>query len=153
MKNNNLDERQEQVLLKLEHNSCWIAYWGLLVSLLVQIVLFGFDPARLAGEWCIFMVLSIYLSYTCLKNGIWDRRLKPNFKTNLIVSIIAAVVFGLVTSAGVCSRYDAEMLDYVICFGGSTLITFILCFVSLSITAHSYKKKQAQLEAEDPEED
>lgn len=153
MKNSNLDERQEQVLLTLEHNSCWIAYWGLLIAMLLQIVLYGFDPARLAGEWCIFMVLSVYLSYTCLKNGIWDRRLKPNAKTNILVSIIAAVIFGAVSSVGICSRFDAEALDYVISFGGATVVTFVLCFAALSITARAYRKKQAKLETEEPEEE
>ena len=153
MKNNNLDERQEQILLKLEHNSCWIAYWGLFISMLLQIIIFGFDTARLAGEWCVFMVLSIYLSYTCLKNGIWDRRLKPNAKTNILVSIIAAVVFGIVSSVGICNRFDAEVIDYVISFTGVTLVTFVLSFAGLTITAHSYQKKQARLEAEEPEEE
>ena len=30
MKKNNLDEMQEQELLKIEHNGCWLAFWGLL---------------------------------------------------------------------------------------------------------------------------
>ena len=30
MKKSNLDEMQEQELLKVEHNGCWIAFWGLL---------------------------------------------------------------------------------------------------------------------------
>lgn len=153
MKNSNLDERQEQVLLKLEHNCCWIAYWGLLIAMLLQTVIYGFDPARLAGEWCIFMVLSIYLGCTCLKNGIWDRRLKPNAKTNILVSIIAAVVFGAVSAISICNRFDAEALDYVITFGGVTVVTFVLCFAALSITARAYRKKQAKLEAEEAAEE
>lgn len=153
MKKSNLDERQEQVLLRLEHNSCWIAYWGLLVAMLLQMVIYGFNPDRLAGEWCIFMVLSIYLSYSCLKNGIWDRRLKPNAKTNILVSVIAAVVFGAVSSVGICSRFDAEALDYGITFGGVTVVTFALCLAALSITARAYRKQQAMLETEEPEEE
>ena len=34
--NSNLDERQEQALLKIEHNCCWLAFWGLLTALFVQ---------------------------------------------------------------------------------------------------------------------
>ena len=33
---NNLDEMQEQELLKIEHNGCWLAFWGLLISMIVQ---------------------------------------------------------------------------------------------------------------------
>lgn len=151
MKNSNLDERQEQILLKLEHNTCWIAYWGLLAAMLMQVLLYGFDPARLAGEWCVFMVMCVYLLYTCLKNGIWDRRLKPDLKTNIIVSAIAAIVLGIVTAVAICSRIDAEVLDYVLTFGGTTVFTFTLCFIFISITARSYKKKQEKLEAETEE--
>ena len=32
MKKSNLDEIQEQELLKIEHNGCWLAFWGLLQS-------------------------------------------------------------------------------------------------------------------------
>ena len=32
MKKSNLDEMQEQELLKIEHNGCWLAFWGLLQS-------------------------------------------------------------------------------------------------------------------------
>lgn len=152
MKKSNLDERQEQVLLKLEHNCFWIAYWGLLAAIIVQVVAFGFDLSRLAGEWCVFMVLCIYLSCTCLKNGIWDRSLKPNTKTNVLISLIAAVVTGAVSALGICSRYDAGALDFGIIFGGAAVVTFILCFAALCITAHSYKKNQAKMEAEEEEE-
>lgn len=152
MKTSNLDERQEQVLLNLEHNCCWIAYWGLLIAMVLQVVFYGFDPERLVGEWCIFMVLCIYMSYACLKNGIWDRRLKPNRKTNLIVSAIAAVLCGAVCTVGICNRFDAEALDYVISFCGVTVATFALCFAALSIAARAHNKKQADLETEEPEE-
>ena len=34
MKKNNLDERQEQIMLKIEHNGFWIAFWMLLAAML-----------------------------------------------------------------------------------------------------------------------
>ena len=39
MKKNNLDEMQEQELLKIEHNGCCLAFWGLLVVMAVQMVM------------------------------------------------------------------------------------------------------------------
>ena len=32
----NLDELQELKLLKIEHNGCWLAFWGLLAVILTQ---------------------------------------------------------------------------------------------------------------------
>ena len=82
----NLDERQELKLLKIEHNGCWFAFWGLLAVMLVQLLLGNNDAKNLAGEWIVFMSLCVYLLTACIKNGIWDRRLKPTLKTNTIAS-------------------------------------------------------------------
>ena len=93
---NNLDERQELKLLKIEHNGCWFAFWGLLAAMLIQMFLGNGSPKNLAGEWIVFMCLAIYLSAACMKNGIWDRKLKPNFKTNAIASVIAGTALGVI---------------------------------------------------------
>ena len=79
----NLDEMQEAKLLEIEHNGCWLAFWGLVIAMIVQ--LFTTDaadlPRTLAGEWILFMALAVYLGEACLRNGIWDRRLKADRKT------------------------------------------------------------------------
>ena len=96
---NNLDEMQEQELLKIEHNGCWLAFWLLLISLIVQSIAFGAAQYKIiAGEWIVFIVLALYLAFACLRNGIWDRRLKADPKTNFLISLIAGVVFGLIES-------------------------------------------------------
>ena len=90
----NLDERQEQALLKIEHNGCWLAFWGLLIAMVVQLIVYGFDMKLLAGEWIVFMALCLYIWSSCLKQGIWDRQLKPDRKTNLLASLVAGLAFG-----------------------------------------------------------
>ena len=48
-KKSNLDEMQELELLKIEHNGCWLAFWLLLASLIVQNIAFGAsDPKVMA---------------------------------------------------------------------------------------------------------
>ena len=79
MKKSNLDEMQEQELLKVEHNGCWIAFWGLLIVIAVQSIAFrNIDFRMLAGEWAVFMVLAVYLSIACMRRGIWDRSIPMN---------------------------------------------------------------------------
>ena len=58
----NLDERQELKLLKIEHNGCWIAFWGLLIVMLIQMIVGNDSIKNLAGEWVVFMSLALYLS-------------------------------------------------------------------------------------------
>ena len=73
-KNSALDEMQELELLKIEHNGCWIAFWGLLIALAVQSAAFGNTDFRtLAGEWAVFMVLAVYLAVACMRRGIWEQ--------------------------------------------------------------------------------
>ena len=57
----NLDERQELKLLKIEHNGCWIAFWGLLIVMAIQMIVGNDSIKNLAGEWAVFMSLAFFL--------------------------------------------------------------------------------------------
>ena len=145
MKKNNLDEMQEQALLKIEHNGCWLAFWGLLAVMAIQMVM-GVPGTQMLGEWIVFMVLALYLVIACLRKGIWDRHLKANRKTNLIISLLAGAAAGIVIT--VSNPYLSEPLDYVLVAGISGGFTFLLCFAALSISMELYKKRREKLEQE-----
>ena len=94
---NMLDEMQEQTQLRIESGGCWLAFWGLLAAMAVQGILHC-APASMAGEWVVFMSLCVYLLVRETRSGLWDRHLKPNPSTNLLVSLLAGAamaVFGL----------------------------------------------------------
>ena len=149
---NNLDEMQEQELLKIEHNGCWLAFWGLLAAIVVQLFVFGAENFRyLAGEWVVFMALAVYLGEACLRNGIWDRRLKADRKTNLTISLIAGAAAGLIFAAVSLVRYHS-VPGAIASFALLFVFVGICCFLALSLTAREYRKKLAQLE-NDGEED
>ena len=145
MKKNNLDELQEQELLKIEHNGCCLAFWGLLVVMAVQMVM-RVPGRQMLGEWIVFMALSLYIAIACLRKGIWDRRLKASRKTNLIVSLLAAVATGILVTLS--NPYLSEPLDYVLVAGISGGFTFLLCFAALSISMKLYKKRRKKLDQE-----
>jgi len=147
MKKSNLDEMQEQDLLKIEHNGCWLAFWGLLVTLLIQGLL-GFDPAAVAGEWIVFMVLSVYIVAGCLRKGIWDRQIKPNLKTNLIGSLIGGIVAGGFTAIRAYRDYPDYPIGSVFSGIFSGVTTFFLIFAALSACMYLYKKRKEKLESE-----
>ena len=151
-KNSNLDERQEQVLLQIEHSGCWLAFWGLLAAIVVQSVVYGFEFEHIAGEWIVFMILSLYLAFACLKNGIWDRKLKPNLKTNLLLSAAAAIATGLIVFFSVFGKYTDKPAGAALSAVISAVMVFALCSAALILSARSYLKKQKKLE-EEPEED
>lgn len=148
---NNLDERQELILLQIEHNGCWISFWGLVIAMIVQLFLHDFDIRSVAGEWVVFMILALYIAIACMKNGIWDRHLKPNVKTNGITSVIAGAVTGLFTFFVVIKRYPDKIAGSAASGVFVAIMIFVLCFIALSLSSKAFKKRQEDQERE-PEE-
>lgn len=145
-KKNNLDEMQEQKLLKLESRGFWLIWWGLLAAMAVQLLVYGVEAYHLLlGEWAVFMLSSVYVTVACVKQGLWDRKLKPNFKTNLLMSLLAGVVFG--GFMGVYSYRSfgaAEAAFWTVALVGGC--TFVLCLLALSLSAAAYKKRRQKLD-------
>lgn len=150
MKKNNLDERQEQKLLQIEHNGCWFAFWGLLIAMAVQMII-KVDMRSIAGEWIVFMLLSLYMSVACIKNGIWDRKLKANRKTNFVTSVIAALASGIIFA--IISYVNWESIEGALAtFVIVAIFVFISCFIALSVSAKAYKDRITKMESEFEEE-
>ncbi len=146
MKKSNLDEMQEQALLKIEHNGCCLAFWGLLAAMGIQMLLKVPGKAML-GEWIVFVALCVYLLAACLRQGIWDRHLKANPKTNLVVSAVAAVAVSIFF--GVLFRENAsEPLDYLLISAIPGITVFILCFALMTVCSALYKKRRDKLDRE-----
>lgn len=145
MKKSNLDEMQEQALLKIEHNGCWLAYWGLLAVIAVQMVM-GAPGSQMLGEWIVLLVFCLYIAVACLRKGIWGRRLKAGWKTNLVGSLIAAVATGILVTLS--NPYLSEPLDYVLVAGLTGGFTFALCFSALSVCTKLYRNRRNKLDKE-----
>ena len=152
-KKNNLDERQEQIMLQIEHVGCWIAYWGLLISILVQEIVYRGDFHYVVGEWIVFMVLCVYVLAGCIRNGLWDRHIKPTMKNNVIASLIAAGAIFLFTFIMIIRNFPDKPAGAVAAGLISAAAVFVLCLIALSAAKRATEKKQEELEKEDPEED
>lgn len=141
----NLDERQEMQLLQIEHRGYWLAFLGLLISLLIQTGI-GVDGFRtIAGEFIVFMLLAIYMVIACIKNGIWDRKLKPTKKTNILASIIAGIIVAVFYFAITYYRYHkvyGSMATAIIMF----VSTMILCYILLSLSIKLYQRSVNKIE-------
>ena len=148
-----LDEMQEQKLLKIEHIGCWLAFWGLLIVMFIQILVDGENIVRNnIGEWAVFMCLAVYLLVACVKNGIWDRSLKADFKTNFVASLIAGLAVGIFNSVNSFIKYESiggSIATGIILFAE----TFILCLGALTIVTKIYKKRVKKLEGDEEEEE
>ena len=96
------------------------------------------------------MCLALYLAVSCMRAGIWDRHLKPNGKTNFLVSLGAAVVFGAVFAVVNYFNFH-EWQAALITFFLIAILLFVTIFAALSLSVFLYKKQVKALE-EAPEE-
>ena len=140
-------------MLQIEHAGCWIAYWGLLISILVQEIVYRGDFHYIVGEWIVFFILCIYVLTGCIKNGLWDRHIKPTMKNNVIASLIGAGVIFLFTFLMIIRNFPDKPVGAVAAGLISAAVVFVLCLIALSAAKRATEKKQEELEKEDPEEE
>ena len=141
----NLDEMQEQKMLKIEHNGYWLGFWGLLVAILIQAALDPGNIRAMMGEFVVFTLMGAYMVLDCMRNGIWDRKLKPNWQTNLKASLLAGVLFDVYQ--GVRYYFRGQSIPGAIV---NLIVNFLLislsCFVLLQIMSILTKKRKQHLE-------
>ncbi len=145
---NNLDEMQEQKLLKIEHNACWLAFWGLLMACVVQAFMYEREDFKyITGEWLVFLCMSLYISIDCVRNGIWDRKLAPTPVVNgwgSLIAGIAVAIFNFVISYKQFGALAGALAAGV--FTGT--LTSGICFMGLTGMTYIYKKRLKKLEGE-----
>ena len=153
-KDNNLDEMQENKLLKIESRGCWIAFWGLFLVLSGQ-ALAGAELKTYTGEWVVFMVLAVYLASACQKEGIWDRHLNANTGTNFVISAFASVLVSAVFAAKSFISYHSlagSAAVFVLMF----VILFVAIFGTLTLMKidrdKKLKKEALEMDEEETEE-
>lgn len=149
-KKNNLDERQEQILLKIEHKGFWLAFWLLLAAMLVQSITSGVDFRVYAGECAILLIISLYVSIECIRNGIWDRKIQPKASANILASLIAGLAMGVVNAISLMRFFDKPW-GAIAAGAVIGVITFLLCMIALSVSMRLYRKRAEKME-EEPED-
>ena len=142
----NLDEQQEQKLLRIESRGFYIAYWGIMIVFFIQMI-FVDNPIAIYSLWTLFMLLSIIVGVSCIKEGIWDRRLDMSKKTTALLSLGGAVTFA---TAGIVFLLQRRDLTYKTFIGLAlfVLILFLFLYIGLRIVARIVVKQQNKLNAE-----
>lgn len=150
---NNLDEMQEQKLLHIERDAFWLLYFLIVLDLIVKCVL-GKSRWEVLSEALCFIIVSIVMVSRCIKNGIWDRKIGADSRSNMVLSAIAGIIVAVVNipvyywNAG--NQFTPGLLAAMLISG---IFTFILAFFFISVCAGLYKRKKNQLEEEEDEDD
>ena len=147
---NKLDEQQERKLLEIESRGFWLAFWGLLIGLAVQSLVMK-NVSMVIGEWIVFMLLALYLGISCMRAGIWDRRMDMNCKTNFIISLIAAICEAAFMFGFTFLRYH-KPIGSLYAGAFAALTVFVICLIALTLAARATKKRQDKLNAEPEDE-
>lgn len=143
---NQLDERQEQELLRIEKNSFWLLYFLTTAVILFRRFTGGWQ--LMSGEEICLLVVSVYLVAACLRRGIWDRRLKADLATNLRVSVAVALAAGCIGTVTVCRMASRAIEAWLGCliFGIFFASTFVLALGALSFCTAIYRRRMRALE-------
>ena len=138
----NLDEMQEKKLLEIEHNTYNLALISLIVAIFVQNI-FSFQNTM--GETIVLIIICLYSSLASIKNGIWDRTFKPDFNTNIKLSLIAALVNGGCWFTISYHNYHS-LAGSIATFVFMVIFTFFLTLGLLTVTSKIYKNKKVKLD-------
>ena len=140
----NLDEMQNQKLLKLEEYGFWIVFWALLLSIIVQLTA-GLGINEVIGEIVVFLMGSVYLAITTLKNGLWTRSTVPSRKGNALVSMIPAAVIGALHVFRMLQSNRVTANALFVTFG-IMAAAYAGCFAILELFRANYQKRRSELD-------
>lgn len=150
---NRLDEMQEQKLLKIEHNGCWLAFWGLFAVVVVQTCIYGIGEWEyIVGEWLVFMCLALYIVIDCIRNGIWDRKLPPTPAVNVGTSLIAGIFVAIINFILSYKRYN-KLWGAAAAGVFMGALAFFACLMLLTGLTFLYKRRMNNLEKENEEKE
>ena len=136
--------------MRLEEYSYWIVFWALLASIVIQLMMGG-TIKQVLGEIIVFLIASVYLSVTTLKNGIWTRTSEASRKGNAVVSIIPAVLIVAVNAFKMIQNNQLETNSMLLA-AAFTIAAYIGCFVILEVYRTTYNKRRKKLDDIDENE-
>ena len=141
---NNLDEMQDQKLLKLEEYGFWVMFWALVLSIVIQLII-GSSIKEVLGEIIVLLIGSVYISVTTLKNGLWTRTSIPTRKGNALASIIPAVLLGTIHIFKMIQGNRMEAKSLLIT-AAIAVAVYVGCFVILEVLRAAYHKRRTALD-------
>ena len=133
-----LDERELQVMYRIEHFGLWLMYGLLCASVLVQLFL-GAQMSQMAGELFVIVCVSVVMMIANARQGIWDESSRPSVRGNAVWAI----------GAGVCVAAVVTLLRGSAAAGLlSGLATAGLCFLLLSaLMSYTLRRQKVQEKA------
>lgn len=136
--------------MRLEEYGYWIVFWALLASIVIQLMMGG-TIKQVLGEIIVFLIASVYLSVTTLKNGLWTRTSEASRKGNAVISIIPAVIIATINAFKMIQNNQLETNSMLLA-AAFAIAAYIGCFVILEVYRTTYNKRRKKLDDIDENE-
>jgi len=137
---------QQGKLFKIEEAGVWLAFWGLLAAILVQLVL-GMTFGQVIGEVCVFAALSVYLSFASLKNGLWAKSMAASRKANALFSLVPAAAVGVLSAVkAFVISHNEPRAALLLQLAATVVVVYAGCFAALEATRLIWRKKRDALD-------
>lgn len=145
MKNNGLDERQEQAVARIGTTSFYVMFCVCAVTIVVELFLTG-SLKSVAGETVVLLAGGIPCMVGYMKNGLWSRHSRPLGRgQNLLLSIVFSGIFSVIYAAFLC-RGNLRDGQAAVGAAGFFVGVAVLCFVCLGIMGRIAEKNQEKEE-------
>lgn len=150
-----IDERQQADLNRVGNYGFWIAFWMLIVSVVLQGTILHRPFREWAAEWVIFMVIAVYELIACVKIGVWtEYTQRPTLKSHLLNSLLGSGGFAVFFTIGNCTSVTTELTAgfvlrvFITWFAG----LFVLMMASFLVSGWIYNRRLDKLEEKMDEE-
>lgn len=145
-KKTKLDEMQEKKLLKLEEAGFWMIFWLLFAAIIVQIVVDGNFKAVI-GEIIVLLIASVYIAFSSLKNGVWSKNQTPTLKSNVLTSLIPAILLGVFQAVRAFVVLKKSVTaDLLLKIAAVMVVAYLVCLALLEVFQHIYNKQRNKLD-------
>ena len=101
---------------------------------------------EIAGEIVVLVAASIYIAAASLKNGLWTRNIQPTIKSNLVTSIIPALILGVFWTIRSIFILDKSISESSVQIVIAVLSAYVVCFLMLEILRRVYKHQREKLD-------
>ena len=142
------DEREKNEIMRISSISFWIAFWGLLISIVVKLFIFELDLINVASEFTILIICTIYIVAASYLRGLWDTHTNPGIKTYLVTSLIVTLLVSIPISSIYYIRYverGVTILDGFRFFAIGFTTTFIPMFLAITFFGTLIKRRRRKL--------
>lgn len=154
---NNLDEMQESKLLKIEHNACWIAYCGIILAIVIQLIISAVTGKNIsvAGETAVLIIMNIYIVFSSIRNAVRYKDTTSGMKAYTL--IILLISLGVSLFEGIMSFIEQQnilfsILYFILMFAVLFVSLMALCIIFRVLFKHK-EKKMDELADEDEDDD